>query len=103
MNNESVAQYMSSFRSNTGLSSAFLIVLLNGGIYFSIFYLLPFILVFVKSIRLKRRDITLFIIMQFLFYFVFVYQYTVLALFLCSYNIFFILSKDNKKNSIVIS
>lgn len=103
MNNESVAQYMSSFRSNTGLSSAFLIVLLNGGIYFSIFYLLPFVLVFIKSIRLKRRDITLFIIMQFLFYFVFVYQYTVLALFLCSYNIFFILSKDNKKNSIVIS
>lgn len=97
-NNGDVLEYMSSFRSyNTGLSSAFLIVLLNGGIYFSIFYLLPLILAFIKSVRRKEKDITLFVVMQFIFYFNIAYQYTILALFLCAYNIFFVLSKNKKK------
>lgn len=104
MNNDSALEYMSAFRSyNTGLSSAFLIVLLNGGIYFSSFYLLPLTIAFIKSIKIKARNVSLFIIMKFIFYFIFAYQYTILALFLCAYDIFFILSKDNKKYEIETS
>ena len=97
MNNSVAISNMSDFRLyNTGLSSTFAVILIQGGIYFSIIYILPIIFLMVKSYREKDYEIFVIAIVEFLLYFTTIFQYTNLMMFLIAFNINSILNiEDN--------
>lgn len=103
-NNEIAVSNMSSFRLyNTGLSSTFVIILIQGGIYLSIFYLLPIILLTIKSYRKKNYIVFAIAITQILLYFTTTFQYTELMMFIMAFNINYILNNKleiNEKDNI---
>lgn len=98
-NNEIAISNMSSFRLyNTGLSSTFVIVLIQGGIYLSIFYLLPIILLTIKSYKKKDYIVFAIAITQILLYFTTTFQYTELMMFIMAFNINYMLNNKLEKN-----
>lgn len=97
MNNSVAISNMSDFRLyNTGLSSTFAVILIQGGIYFSIIYILPIIFLMVKSYREKDYEIFVIAIVEFLLYFTTIFQYTNLMMFLIAFNINSILNIEDK-------
>lgn len=97
MNNSVAISNMSDFRLyNTGLSSTFAVILIQGGIYFSIIYILPIIFLMVKSYREKDYEIFVIAIVEFLLYFTTIFQYTNLMMFLIAFNINSILNIEVK-------
>lgn len=97
-NNEIAVSNMSSFRLyNTGLSSTFVIILIQGGIYLSIFYLLPMILLTIKSYKKKNYIVCAIAMAQILLYFTTTFQYTELMMFMIAFNINYILNSKLEK------
>lgn len=92
MNNDVAISNMSSFRLyNTGLSSTFSIVLIHGGMYLSILYTVPMIMMLNRSRKLKDMDTCIIGILQFILYFTATFQYTTLMMLLIAFNIDYVL------------
>ncbi len=97
-NNEIAISNMSSFRLyNTGLSSTFVIILIQGGIYLTIFYLLPIIGLTIKSYKKEDYIVCAIGITQILLYFTTTFQYTELMMFMIAFNINYILNNKVEK------
>lgn len=89
---------MSDFRKyNMGLSSNFLIIIIQGGIYLTLLYIGPMIFGMIKSYR--NKDMTEFglFLTELLLYFTVPYQYTILMMFLIAYNMAYITTNDKLK------
>ena len=90
---------MSEFRHyNMGLSSNFLIIIIQGGIYLSILYIVPMLIGMLKAYRNKEKKELVLFLTQILLYFNVPYQYTILMMFLIAYNIAYIVSDEKKKD-----
>jgi hypothetical protein len=104
LNNDVAISNMSGFRLyNTGLSSSFVIVLIHGGIYLSVIYLIPIIFVILKSFKYKNYFVFSIGILQILLYFTTTFQYTNLMMMLIAFNLDYILKveKGNSKNELI--
>ena len=100
MKKSNVEKYMSDFRRyNTGLSSEILIILLQCGIYILMLYVLPTILVLIKSFNKKDYAFLSFSIVQLIFMFTMAFQYTYLALFIIAFDIAYISLEERKYNN----
>ena len=96
MNNDIAVSNMSDFRSyNTGLSSAFIIVLIHGGIYLSIIYLAPMIVITLKSHKYKNYFVFVIGILQILLYLTTGFQYTNFMMMLIAFDLDYILKIEN--------
>ena len=101
-NNNIVIKYMSKFRLyNTGLSNSFVVLLVQGGLYLLIFYLLPVILNSLNLIKSKNKNLFLIEIMllQFYLFFMNAYQYTSLMIIFLAFD-YYILLFYNKNNDL---
>ena len=89
---------MSDFRKyNMGISSNFLIIIIQGGIYLTLLYIGPMIFGMIKSYRKKdMMEFGLFLT-ELLLYFTVPYQYTILMMFLIAYNMAYITTNDKLK------
>lgn len=57
-NEEAIKKYMSDFRRyNDGLSNSIAVLMAEGGIYFSLLYFVPILLIFYESIKRKQTNI----------------------------------------------
>lgn len=102
LNNSEVIKYMSSYRMyNTGLSSSFIIVLIHGGIYLLLFYLIPIFLNCKNLIFSKRKNLFLLEIMLLQLYILFIstYQYTSLMMMILAFD-YYILLFYKKSNEV---
>lgn len=104
LNNDEVIKYMSDYRLyNTGLSNSFIIVLVQGGIYLTLFYLIPICLNCKKLIFSKKKNLFLIeiIILQLYLLFTSAYQYTSLMMLFLAFDyyllIFYKKNKDIKE------
>ena len=101
-NNNIVIKYMSKFRLyNTGLSNSFVVLLVQGGLYLVIFYLLPVILNSLNLIKSKNKNLFLIEIMllQLYLFFMNAYQYTSLMIIFLAFD-YYILLFYNKNNDL---
>ena len=101
-NNNIVIKYMSKFRLyNTGLSNSFVVLLVQGGLYLVIFYLLPAILNSLNLIKSKNKNLFLIEIMllQLYLFFMNAYQYTSLMIIFLAFD-YYILLFYNKNNDL---
>ena len=101
-NNNIVIKYMSKFRLyNTGLSNSFVVLLVKGGLYLVIFYLLPVILNSLNLIKSKNKNLFLIEIMllQLYLFFMNAYQYTSLMIIFLAFD-YYILLFYNKNNDL---
>ena len=89
---------MSDFRKyNMGISSNFLIIIIQGGIYLTLLYIGPMIFGMIKSYRNKdMMEFGLFLT-ELLLYFTVPFQYTILMMFLIAYNMAYITTNDKLK------
>lgn len=96
MNNSIAVSNMSNFRYyNTGLSNAFIIVLIHGGIYLSMIYLVPMISITLKSHKHKNYFIFVIGILQILLYLTTSFQYTNFMMMLIAFNLDYIFKIEN--------
>lgn len=80
-NNESIIQYMSKSRiANTGLSNSMLVLLAQGGIYLSIFYLIPFIKLIKYGLKYKDNNIIIFTITMMILFITTIFLYKPIAI-----------------------
>ena len=57
-NEEAIKEYMSDFRKyNDGLSNSIAVLMAEGGIYFSVIYFAPIIIIFYESIKRKQNNV----------------------------------------------
>ena len=99
LNYDIVKKYMSAFRMyNTGLSSSFIIILTQGGIYLTLFYLIPMVINYIKLYSNRKTNIVLFQLMPLQLYLMFssTYQYSSLMMILLAFDYYILIS--NKKN-----
>lgn len=111
LNYDIVKKYMSDFRMyNTGLSSSFIIILTQGGIYLTIFYLIPMVGNCIKLYTNKKTNMTLFQVMllQLCLMFSSTYQYSSLMMILLAFDYYIFISHKKvfeiinlKRNEIV--
>ena len=98
MNNSIAVSNMSNFRYyNTGLSNAFIIVLIHGGIYLSMIYLVPMISITLKSHKHKNYFIFVIGILQILLYLTTSFQYTNFMMMLIAFNLYYIFKIKNRE------
>lgn len=105
-NRDIIIKYMSDFRQyNTGLSNSFITIIAQGGIFLTIFYLAPMILVFLKIFKNRKRDFTVFqlVLLQIYLFFTITFQYSSLMLFLLALDYYLLLSNNNNTNLILES
>ena len=103
LNYDIVKKYMSAFRMyNTGLSSSFIIILTQGGIYLTLFYLIPMVINYIKLYSNRKTNIVLFQLMSLQLYLMFssTYQYSSLMMILLAFDYYILIS--NKKNIEII-
>lgn len=75
-NTEALEQYMSYFRAErTGQSNSILKILSEGGIYFFLFYFVPWIGCIIYSLKNRERDITIVALSMFVLFFVTIFPY----------------------------
>ena len=104
LNYDIVKKYMSDFRMyNTGLSSSFIIILTQGGIYLTFFYLIPMVGNCVKLYTNRKTNMVLFQVMllQLCLMFSSTYQYSSLMMILLVFDYYIFIS--HKKNFEIIN
>lgn len=107
LNNSIVVKYMSDYRMyNTGLSNSFIIVLVQGGIYLIVFYLLPIFLGLKNLICSKEKNIFLIeaLILQVYLMFTTAYQYTSLMIIFLAFDYYLLIfyKKSNEVKEIFL-
>ena len=102
LNNNVIINYMSNYRLyNTGLSNSFIIVLVHGGLYLILFYLVPIflncgILFFSKD---KNYFLLENMILQIYLMFTSTYQYTSLMIIFLAFDYYILLSYNKSKET----
>lgn len=94
LNNSIAIKYMSKYRMyNTGLSNSFIIVLVQGGIYLTVFYLLPIFLGLKNLICSKGKKLFLIEILTLQLYLMFTcaYQYTSLMIIFLAFDYYLLI------------
>lgn len=105
LNNNIVIKYMSNYRLyNTGLSNSFIIVLVQGGLYLILFYLIPIFLNCKKLIFSRDKNLFLIenMILQIYLIFTSTYQYTSLMIIFLAFDYYILLSYNKSKETRMI-
>lgn len=100
LNNNEAIKHMSSYRLyNTGLSNSFIIVLVHGGIYLTLFYLIPIFLNLKKLIFSKNKNLFLIeiILLQLYLLFTSAYQYTSLMMLFLAFDYYLLIFYKNNE------
>lgn len=100
LNNNEAIKHMSSYRLyNTGLSNSFIIVLVHGGIYLTLFYLIPIFLNLKKLIFSKNKNLFLIeiILLQLYLMFTSAYQYTSLMMLFLAFDYYLLIFYKNNE------
>ncbi len=98
-NVEALEQHMSAFRYyNMGQSNSILKVLSEGGIYFLLFYFIPWGGCIIYSLKKRERNITIVAISMFVLFFVTIFPYNFMTINFVAMAWFYIF-KNNKKRS----
>lgn len=97
-NNElAIKEYFSDFRKyNNGLSNSIFVILAEGGIYLSLIYILPQILIAYESIKFKEKNILAMDIIFIISMFISIYTFTPLMFLNLAIIDAYIYSKKNK-------